>query len=211
MADDDVSKSSTQAVAPARQGGAGKDPTAARRNHNENQDGTTLEADNHKNAALLVRILAEATRHNSQEHIKSGFETLMRHQHVIDERADNFPESSTDDDADSHNEGVVMVAAEHCDASHVNFMARQARGLVCLTLTEERCRQLDLPPMVDDAAGEKSNFTLSIEAAEGIDTGISVQNTGDVPLSGVKLALNIPQEITLLASEGFEVYERRAR
>lgn len=78
-----------------------------------------------------------------------------------------------DDAADSHNEGVVMVAAEHCDAAHVNFMARQARGLVCLTLTEERCRQLDLPPMVDDAMGEKSNFTLSIEATEGIDTGIS--------------------------------------
>lgn len=78
-----------------------------------------------------------------------------------------------DDDAESHNEGVVMVAAEHCEASHVNFMARQARGLICLTLTEERCRQLDLPPMVDDAEGEKSNFTLSIEASEGIDTGIS--------------------------------------
>jgi 3,4-dihydroxy 2-butanone 4-phosphate synthase / GTP cyclohydrolase II len=78
-----------------------------------------------------------------------------------------------DDDADSHNEGVVMVAAEHCDAANVNFMARQARGLICLTLTEERCRELDLPPMVDDAQGEKSNFTLSIEAATGIDTGIS--------------------------------------
>jgi 3,4-dihydroxy 2-butanone 4-phosphate synthase / GTP cyclohydrolase II len=78
-----------------------------------------------------------------------------------------------DDDADSHNEGVVMVAAEHCDAKHINFMARQARGLVCLTLTEERCKQLDLPPMVDDAMGEKSNFTLSIEASVGIDTGIS--------------------------------------
>ncbi|KAA1188847.1 3,4-dihydroxy-2-butanone-4-phosphate synthase [Pseudohalioglobus sediminis] len=78
-----------------------------------------------------------------------------------------------DDDTDSNNEGVVMVAAEHCDAKHVNFMARKARGLVCLTLTEERCRQLDLPPMVDDAMGEKANFTLSIEAAEGIDTGIS--------------------------------------
>jgi 3,4-dihydroxy 2-butanone 4-phosphate synthase / GTP cyclohydrolase II len=81
-----------------------------------------------------------------------------------------------DDDAVSHNEGVVMVAAEHCDAGHVNFMARQARGLVCLTLTEERCRQLDLPPMVDDARGEKSNFTLSIEASEGIDTGISASD-----------------------------------
>ncbi|QFU74671.1 3,4-dihydroxy-2-butanone-4-phosphate synthase [Halioglobus maricola] len=78
-----------------------------------------------------------------------------------------------DDDADSHNEGVVMVAAEHVDADQVNFMARKARGLVCLTLTEERCRQLDLPPMVDDAMGEKSNFTLSIEATVGIDTGIS--------------------------------------
>jgi len=78
-----------------------------------------------------------------------------------------------DDDADSHNEGVVMVAAEHCEAKHVTFMARQARGLICLTLTEERCQQLDLPPMVGDARGEKSNFTLSIEAAIDIDTGIS--------------------------------------
>ena len=78
-----------------------------------------------------------------------------------------------DDDADSHNEGVVMVAAEHCEAKHVTFMARQARGLICLTLTQERCQQLDLPPMVDDAQGEKSNFTLSIEGAIGIDTGIS--------------------------------------
>ena len=75
-----------------------------------------------------------------------------------------------DDDADSGNEGVVMVAAEHCEASHVTFMARRARGLICLTLLEERCQQLDLPPMVDDAQGEKSNFTLSIEAAVGIDT-----------------------------------------
>lgn len=78
-----------------------------------------------------------------------------------------------DDDADSHNEGVVMVAAEHADARAITFMARQARGLVCLALTEERCRQLNLPPMVDDAQGEKSRFTLSIEATEGIDTGIS--------------------------------------
>ena len=78
-----------------------------------------------------------------------------------------------DDDADRNNEGVVMVAAEHCDAGHVNFMARQARGLVCLTLTEDRCRQLNLPPMVDEGLGEKAHFTLSIEAAEGIDTGIS--------------------------------------
>jgi len=78
-----------------------------------------------------------------------------------------------DDDADSHNEGVVMVAAEHADARAITFMARQARGLVCLALTEERCHQLNLPPMVEGAQGEKSSFTLSIEATEGIDTGIS--------------------------------------
>ncbi|NQX88566.1 MAG: 3,4-dihydroxy-2-butanone-4-phosphate synthase [Halioglobus sp.] len=78
-----------------------------------------------------------------------------------------------DDDTDSNNAGVVLVAAECCEAGHVTFMARQARGLICLALTEERCRQLDLPPMVDGARGEKSNFTLSIEAATGIETGIS--------------------------------------
>jgi 3,4-dihydroxy 2-butanone 4-phosphate synthase/GTP cyclohydrolase II len=78
-----------------------------------------------------------------------------------------------DDDADNHNEGVVVVAAEHCEASHITFMARQARGLICMTLTEERCQQLDLPPMVESAQGEKANFTLSIEATVGIDTGIS--------------------------------------
>jgi 3,4-dihydroxy 2-butanone 4-phosphate synthase/GTP cyclohydrolase II len=79
------------------------------------------------------------------------------------------------DDAEDkgHNEGVVMMAGEHVDAVHVNFMARQARGLVCLTLTQERCQLLGLPPMADDPSGEKSNFTVSIEAREGITTGIS--------------------------------------
>jgi len=61
-----------------------------------------------------------------------------------------------DDAEDKGNEGVLMVAAEHVVAEHVNFMARKARGLICLTLTEERCKLLDLPPMVDDARGEKT-------------------------------------------------------
>ena len=78
-----------------------------------------------------------------------------------------------DDDANSANEGVVMVAAEYCHASHVNFMARQARGLVCLALTQERCKQLDLTSMVAGGSDKKPNFTTSIEAAQGIDTGIS--------------------------------------
>jgi 3,4-dihydroxy 2-butanone 4-phosphate synthase/GTP cyclohydrolase II len=79
-----------------------------------------------------------------------------------------------DDDAEKGvNEGVVMMAAEHVEPEHVNFMARKARGLVCLALTEERCRLLGLPPMADEPSGEKSNFTVSIEAREGISTGIS--------------------------------------
>ena len=78
-----------------------------------------------------------------------------------------------DDAGATRNEGVVMVAAEHCTAEQVTFMARRARGLVCLGLTPERCLQLDLPPMVENAASENASFTLSIEAAEGIDTGIS--------------------------------------
>jgi 3,4-dihydroxy 2-butanone 4-phosphate synthase/GTP cyclohydrolase II len=90
-----------------------------------------------------------------------------------------------DDDAERSNEGVVMMAAEHVTAEHVNFMARKARGLVCLTLTEERCRQLDLPPMVEQANGEKSSFTLSIEAAEGVETGISAADRARTVLAAV--------------------------
>lgn len=71
------------------------------------------------------------------------------------------------------NEGVVLVAAEHCTEAHVTFMARRARGLVCLALTRERCEQLNLPPMVDGGDGDSARFTLSIEASQGIDTGIS--------------------------------------
>ena len=78
-----------------------------------------------------------------------------------------------DDAEDKNNEGVLMMAAEFAQAEQVNFMARKARGLICLALTEERCQQLDLPPMVDDAKGEKANFTLSIEATVGVSTGIS--------------------------------------
>lgn len=78
-----------------------------------------------------------------------------------------------DENEDGANEGVVMMAAEHVEPDHVNFMARRAKGLVCLALTEDRCRLLGLPPMADEPSGEKSNFTVSIEAREGISTGIS--------------------------------------
>lgn len=79
-----------------------------------------------------------------------------------------------DDDTEKGlNEGVVAMAAELVEADHVNFMARKARGLVCLAMSEERCQQLGLPPMAEQPNGEKSNFTVSIEARQGISTGIS--------------------------------------
>ena len=68
--------------------------------------------------------------------------------------------------------GFVMVAAECCEAEHITFMARQARGLICLGLTHDRCSELQLPLMVEGDSS-LSPFTLSIEAASGIDTGIS--------------------------------------
>lgn len=79
------------------------------------------------------------------------------------------------DDAERENEGDFMVAAERVTAEHINWMAREGRGLICLTLTPERCRQLALQPMAaDNRARFATNFTVSIEAAQGVSTGISV-------------------------------------
>ena len=78
------------------------------------------------------------------------------------------------DDEDRENEGDLIIAAEMVRPEDVNFMARYACGLICLTLTEERCKQLRLPLMVQDNNCQHStNFTVSIEAAEGVTTGIS--------------------------------------
>jgi len=81
------------------------------------------------------------------------------------------------DDEDRENEGDLIMAAELTRAEDVNFMVRYGRGLVCLTLTRDRCRQLRLPLMVSDTnADHRTNFTLSIEAAEGVTTGISAHD-----------------------------------
>ena len=78
------------------------------------------------------------------------------------------------DEEDRENEGDLVLAAEFVTPEAINFMARHARGLICLTLTEERCRQLELPPMVAaNRSSHGTNFTISIEAAEGVTTGIS--------------------------------------
>jgi 3,4-dihydroxy 2-butanone 4-phosphate synthase/GTP cyclohydrolase II len=81
------------------------------------------------------------------------------------------------DDEDRENEGDLIMAASRVRSEHVNFMARYGRGLICLTLTRERCRQLRLPLMVSDTDEQQStNFTVSIEAAQGITTGISAHD-----------------------------------
>ncbi len=78
------------------------------------------------------------------------------------------------DDEDRENEGDLLMAASLVRPQDINFMARYGRGLICLTLTRERCRQLDLPLMVGDTDTQQStNFTVSIEAREGVTTGIS--------------------------------------
>lgn len=81
------------------------------------------------------------------------------------------------DEEDRENEGDLVLAAEHVTPQAINFMARHGRGLICMTLTETRCRQLDLQLMVrDNRSPHGTAFTTSIEAATGVTTGISAQD-----------------------------------
>ncbi len=78
------------------------------------------------------------------------------------------------DEEDRENEGDLVLAADHVSAAAINFMARHARGLICLTLTRERCERLQLPPMAArNGTKHGTAFTVSIEAATGVTTGIS--------------------------------------
>ena len=78
------------------------------------------------------------------------------------------------DDEDRENEGDLVIAAEKVTPEAVNFMAKEGRGLICLTLTEERADHLELPPMVaDNSCSFGTAFTVSIEAKTGVTTGIS--------------------------------------
>ncbi|MFZ9648864.1 MAG: 3,4-dihydroxy-2-butanone-4-phosphate synthase, partial [Fluviibacter sp.] len=81
------------------------------------------------------------------------------------------------DEEDRENEGDLVLAADHVTPEAINFMARFGRGLICLTLTEQRCRQLGLNQMArDNKAQFGTAFTVSIEAAEGVTTGISAHD-----------------------------------
>ena len=113
------------------------------------------------------------------------------------------------DDEDRENEGDLIMAAEHVTPEAINFMVTHARGLVCLPMTAERCRLLKLPLMVDkNSAQFSTNFTVSIEAAEGVTTGISAADRAQTILAAVNpdaVATDIVQPghiFPLIAKEG---------
>ena len=91
------------------------------------------------------------------------------------------------DDEDRENEGDLLMASGAVTADDVNFMARYGRGLICITLTEQRCKQLNLPLMIHGTdVIESTNFTMSIEAAEGVTTGISASDRAVTIQAAVK-------------------------
>jgi 3,4-dihydroxy 2-butanone 4-phosphate synthase/GTP cyclohydrolase II len=90
------------------------------------------------------------------------------------------------DDEDRENEGDVMMAAEKATPEAINFMARYACGLICLSLTEERAKQLRLPLMVrDNTSPYRTAFTVSIEARHGVSTGISAYDRSTTILTAI--------------------------
>ncbi len=91
------------------------------------------------------------------------------------------------DEEDRENEGDLVMAAEFATPDAINFMAKYGRGLVCLTLTDDRCRQLGLKQMVNDnQTPHGTAFTVSIEAAEGVTTGISAADRAVTIQAAVK-------------------------
>ncbi len=93
------------------------------------------------------------------------------------------------DDEERENEGDLLMAAACVRAEDINFMARHGRGLICLTLTEDRCRRLRLPLMVRETEDRHgTNFTVSIEAAQGVTTGISAQDRAHTVRTAVAAA-----------------------
>jgi len=90
------------------------------------------------------------------------------------------------DDENRENEGDLLIAAEKVTKEDVNFMATHGRGLICLTLTQQRCQQLNLPLMVSKNSDlHSTNFTVSIEAATGVTTGISAADRAKTILDAV--------------------------
>jgi 3,4-dihydroxy 2-butanone 4-phosphate synthase / GTP cyclohydrolase II len=117
-------------------------------------------------------------RQHAVERIDAAIETIRRGGMVI-----------LVDDEDRENEGDLCIAAEKATPAAVNFMAKHGRGLVCLALTEEKVRQLGLPLMVPEQANTSTfgtAFTVSIEARQGVTTGISAKDRAHTILTAVR-------------------------
>src|SRR5438105_6564559 len=111
------------------------------------------------------------------------------------------------DDEDRENEGDLCVAAEKVTPETVNFMAKHGRGLICLALTEERCKELDLPLMVENnTAPHGTAFTVSIEARGRVTTGISAYDRSET----VRMAIDPKTRPSDLLRPG-HVFPLRAR
>ena len=90
------------------------------------------------------------------------------------------------DDEDRENEGDLIIPAAKADADAVNFMATHGRGLICLTLTADRVKKLNLPLMAqNNQARDATAFTISIESVEGVTTGISAQDRATTIASAI--------------------------
>jgi 3,4-dihydroxy 2-butanone 4-phosphate synthase / GTP cyclohydrolase II len=117
-----------------------------------------------------------ALRHDQAEGRPAGSMGLNSIEEIIDDIRQGRMVIMMDDE-NRENEGDLVMAAVHARAEDVNFMARYGRGLICLTLEQARCRQLRLPLMVAQAEdSHRTRFTVSIEAAEGVTTGISAHD-----------------------------------
>ena len=100
------------------------------------------------------------------------------------------------DDEDRENEGDLMVAAEKVTPETINFMTKHARGLICLPLTEKRLKELDIPLMVrDNTAPFGTAFTVSIDAKEGVTTGISAYDRAKTVLTAISSKTR-PEDLT---------------
>ena len=113
------------------------------------------------------------------------------------------------DAEDRENEGDIIIPAQFATPEQINFMARYARGLICLSITAERARQLRLPPMAtDNQSGHGTAFTVSIEAREGVTTGISAHDRAHTiavavdPTKGVDDVVSPGHVFPLVAKDG---------
>ena len=111
------------------------------------------------------------------------------------------------DDEDRENEGDLVMAAQHVTPEAINFMAKEGRGLICLSLTEEKADLLNLPPMVaDNSCSFGTAFTVSIEAKTGVTTGISAADRART----IQVAIAEESKAADLARPG-HVFPLRAR